>query len=304
MGAILRQHRLALGLSLRELAKRLHVGASTLSDYEQDRRIPSDALLTAYENALGRPADELGALRRSTLAERARDSSPAAGGAPDPQPAPADDAADPYPTPAMPDPPAGGRTGLDGDVHAATSPARRRLVAHSVVAALIGAVLALTAQDVVPVLWRVVAGDSTAVAATRRPSPVPHAVVEDGSDPHDTGCDADGRNISAVNIDAPGSYHLVVGQAIIRYSAACGAVWARFEPTPVLDRVAAKSQITLAAVRPVDGRHLTLTAPYEDAMMWGNMLLTSTGCVTVSVTVSSSSLPAPVTASTPCLQHA
>jgi transcriptional regulator with XRE-family HTH domain len=71
LGATLRSHRIASGLSLRALAA--HVGLSahgTLVDYEHGRRIPPEDLLGACERVLGVPDALLLRLRHAALTER------------------------------------------------------------------------------------------------------------------------------------------------------------------------------------------------------------------------------------------
>jgi transcriptional regulator with XRE-family HTH domain len=74
LGAALRSHRIASGLSLRALAA--HVGLSahgTLVDYEHGRRIPPEDLLGACERVLGVPDALLSRLRLAALTHRGDD---------------------------------------------------------------------------------------------------------------------------------------------------------------------------------------------------------------------------------------
>jgi len=72
LAATLRQHRLANGLSFRELAKQLGLSAhSGLSDYEHGRRIPPTDLITAYERVFDLPTGTLKTLRDRAFQERA-----------------------------------------------------------------------------------------------------------------------------------------------------------------------------------------------------------------------------------------
>jgi hypothetical protein len=177
---------------------------------------------------------------------------------------------------------------------------------NSLIAAACGAAITLCAQNL-PALFshptehRAVSAPHLTAAAGRK-KPVPqHAPAGDGLDPRDTGCDADGITVGIADIVIPNSKHVVVGQAIARYSPSCHALWPRFEPTPVLDRTAPHAHVTLTAVRPVDRRRTSFDDDYRGAFIWGNMLLTSTGCVTVSVQIDDRSLPTPAIASTPCV---
>ena len=72
LGRTLRLHRLARGLSLRQMAGRVGLSAhSGLVDYEHGRRVLPEDLALACERALELPPDLLAALRRRALAELA-----------------------------------------------------------------------------------------------------------------------------------------------------------------------------------------------------------------------------------------
>ncbi|WP_460391300.1 helix-turn-helix domain-containing protein [Actinophytocola sediminis] len=95
LGAALRQHRMAKGMSLRALAKEIGLsGHGTLVDYEHGRRIPPEDLLVSCEKVLDLDDGTLRRLRLEALAERAGTrsaallSTPAEAPPPDPAPAP------------------------------------------------------------------------------------------------------------------------------------------------------------------------------------------------------------------------
>jgi transcriptional regulator with XRE-family HTH domain/tetratricopeptide (TPR) repeat protein len=72
LGAAMLRHRLARGLSLRQLAGRLGMqGHGGLSDYEKGRRLAPADLIERYEQQLGITDGELRALRTAALSERA-----------------------------------------------------------------------------------------------------------------------------------------------------------------------------------------------------------------------------------------
>jgi transcriptional regulator with XRE-family HTH domain len=72
LGAALRNRRLAQGMSLRALAKRVGLTAhGTLVDYEHGRRIPPEDLIVACEKVLEVDDGSLRRLRVAALAERA-----------------------------------------------------------------------------------------------------------------------------------------------------------------------------------------------------------------------------------------
>jgi transcriptional regulator with XRE-family HTH domain len=59
LGDIVREGRAALGMRLRELARRLEVTPSYVSDIENNRRIPSEDVLRRISAELHLPLDEL-----------------------------------------------------------------------------------------------------------------------------------------------------------------------------------------------------------------------------------------------------
>lgn len=72
LGAALRGHRMARGLSLRGLARRIGLsGHGTLVDYEYGRRIPPYDIVVACERVLDVRDDQLRDLREKALADRA-----------------------------------------------------------------------------------------------------------------------------------------------------------------------------------------------------------------------------------------
>src|SRR5689334_21875641 len=72
LGAALRNHRMAKGMSLRALAKEIGLNThGTLVDYEHGRRIPPEDLLVRCEKVLDLDDGTLRRLRLEALAERA-----------------------------------------------------------------------------------------------------------------------------------------------------------------------------------------------------------------------------------------
>jgi transcriptional regulator with XRE-family HTH domain len=73
LGIALRQRRLELGMSQRQLARLIGLSAhSNLGDYERGQRIPPGDIVDACEQLLSVEPDFLQALRREALSERAR----------------------------------------------------------------------------------------------------------------------------------------------------------------------------------------------------------------------------------------
>lgn len=59
LGDFVRDGRFALNMRLRELARRLEVTPSYVSDIENNRRVPSEEVLTRIANVLNLPLEEL-----------------------------------------------------------------------------------------------------------------------------------------------------------------------------------------------------------------------------------------------------
>lgn len=81
LGEVLRDARVAKDLKLRELARRLQIAPSYLSDIENDRRIPSEELIQPMAQQLDLSFDELMAMagRLGETAEQYVRRHPAAG---------------------------------------------------------------------------------------------------------------------------------------------------------------------------------------------------------------------------------
>ena len=81
LGDVIREARVAKGLGLRELARRVEKTPSYLSDIENDRRVPAEEVLGAIANKLGLDLDDLMARggRIGEEAERYISRTPAAG---------------------------------------------------------------------------------------------------------------------------------------------------------------------------------------------------------------------------------
>ncbi len=81
LGEVLRASRVAADLSLRDLAKKLSISPSYISDIENDRRVPSEEVLQGFAKELGLKFDDLMARtgRVGEQAERYLKHHPAAG---------------------------------------------------------------------------------------------------------------------------------------------------------------------------------------------------------------------------------
>src|SRR5438093_13569616 len=81
LGDIIRDARVAADISLRELAKKLSITASYISDIENNHRIPSEEVLRGIAETFDLPFDRLMALagRVGDVAERYLKQHPSAG---------------------------------------------------------------------------------------------------------------------------------------------------------------------------------------------------------------------------------
>jgi transcriptional regulator with XRE-family HTH domain len=81
LGEILREARVKVGLTLRDLAKKLELAPSYISDIENDRRIPSEDVLRQFAQTLALKFDDLMAMagRVGNDAERYLKKHPAVG---------------------------------------------------------------------------------------------------------------------------------------------------------------------------------------------------------------------------------
>lgn len=81
LGDVLREARIAKGKGLREVARKLDLAPSYLSDIENDRRVPSEEVLRGLARELGLNFDELMALagKFGDRAERYLRKNPTAG---------------------------------------------------------------------------------------------------------------------------------------------------------------------------------------------------------------------------------
>jgi hypothetical protein len=113
----------------------------------------------------------------------------------------------------------------------------------------------------------------------------------DGNDPKAAGCAADAVSIDSQPVGT-------VGLVLLRYSPACQAAWAKFHP--VSGAPEHKAIVVVEADRPADGIKTSFQYPLL-TQVYGDVLLTATGCVRASATVT---LPDGTGASgrTACLQ--
>ncbi|HZM81737.1 MAG TPA: helix-turn-helix domain-containing protein [Candidatus Limnocylindrales bacterium] len=156
------------------------------------------------------------------------------------------------------------------------------------------AVQAVQAVPIAPARWRrhwriavvpvILAGAAIGWSATNstRPAPEtpagPPVKIWDGNDPKAAGCDADAMSLDSQPV---GTF----GQVLLRYSPACHAAWAKFQPLPSGPAGdVAKAVVVVEAVRPADGIKTSFQYP-SLAQIYGDILLTGPGCVRAGATV-------------------
>ncbi|HEX5497483.1 MAG TPA: helix-turn-helix domain-containing protein [Mycobacteriales bacterium] len=273
LGARLRWLRRSVGLSQRDMARRLHLSAhSSIGYYETGRRIPPEDIVAAYERVLGLPEGELLRHRLRALAARAAATAHAG------QTEPATDAG---PVP--------------GGAGSPVARGRRRprpVSAATLAAAAVGvAVLLSTSASAPPART-----DPAASAASTRTGldptwsqPTQHVTDKaipasspepmDGDDPRARDCVADAVVVQAVPLDLPGGARF--GTLRLRHSRHCAASWgSAYYRNPHL------YTIRITVHRPADGAIVrddwsnnTPPGSYSD------VLSTGTGCVWVEAVV-------------------
>ncbi|MGW5159827.1 helix-turn-helix domain-containing protein [Nonomuraea wenchangensis] len=155
LGAAIRAHRMARGLSLRALARAVGLtGHGTLVDYEHGRRLPPRDLLASLERTLDVPDGQLLGLRDAALAQRGHSEA-------------ARLLRDPSPPPAQEEP--------EVVEHVLSGPRRRRIGPALVIAAAVVAVAAAVAVSRLPT--GVTASGTATDQASRPPVHAPASVA-------------------------------------------------------------------------------------------------------------------------------
>ncbi|MEU7869996.1 DUF2690 domain-containing protein [Dactylosporangium sp. NPDC049140] len=134
------------------------------------------------------------------------------------------------------------------------------------------------------------------------PETSPSSGAPDGSDPQEQHCQLDAVNAHTVPVADPDPSRPAYGSLTLRYSPRCRGAW------PLLvssERVPTGATIRLRASRPSDGAVSAFDYPYmvhpQVFSVFGNLLQTGRGCVTVEITAPQNGGPL-ATAETPCLQ--
>jgi hypothetical protein len=108
--------------------------------------------------------------------------------------------------------------------------------------------------------------------------------ITENTDPQDTGCDQGTVDTIAI-AHVYGPDRFFIGYIWLRYAPACQAVWARFQPATTDMAELPGATVTIEALRPSDNVALTYKTPYLGAFVYGNMLLTTHGCILAEATI-------------------
>jgi hypothetical protein len=281
LAAQLRQLREDAGRpSYRQLARAAYYSHSALSQAAAGKELPSLAVTLAFAEACGGDGREWIAKWRAAAAAAG-----AVTGSPDALAAGADPAAG-----ARRDVRVRARRGMIRGIRGI----RGRLLAAAAVAAVAGGVFWLAGGSHDWTMPHLVWGPAS--PRPREPAGGLAAPVSDGAYPTVAGCDATSRRLGSSAVHA--SDGTVLGMVELRYSLRCGAVWARFDPSPLLSRDRA-ALITVGVTRRPDGTTVVSTARYTGRRQRSDMLLLHSGCALGTVKITE---PGQVEASaeTPC----
>jgi transcriptional regulator with XRE-family HTH domain len=252
VGAALRQARESQGISLRQMAKRLQYNShSTLSEYENGARMPSEYVVEGYERVLGLAAGELGDVLEQACIDRHGDAW----------------------TKRRPHLPL--QVSAQAEVQARIQRGRGRPGQRGGMLAVETILLVIVVCVTAVVLWLARRPDGV------RPSHVPTdgplmAGAVDRTDPKVTGCAIAAETVDSLEIHDPPQH--LVGSLQLRYSSRCGTSWARFEPTVALPTLPPVT-LELTVHRPSDGAEAKFTVGYDGLPAYGNMLLSNYECV-------------------------
>lgn len=156
-------------------------------------------------------------------------------------------------------------------------------VAAGVAVLAVVAAIAVVATVAVSAPWRQNSAAAPVSAPTASSAGAPGAV--DGADPQEQRCQVDAVNAETVDVPDAGG-RSTYGSLTLRYSPRCRAAWPLFVST---DLVPAGATIHLTTTRPSDGAVSEFDYPYlvhrEAYSVFGNLLQTAQGCVSVAVEV-------------------
>jgi hypothetical protein len=253
------------------MARRLNYGShSTLSEYENGARMPSEIVVEGYERLLRLESGTLAEILEKANIDRHGDAwarrrvhlPPRFPGADEP-------AYGPVYGPAVGPAYRSADNGLNGG-----SPG----------SAGYGAASATTTASTPAVSASAASAASAAAAATMAvarmaDSPWPEEPVVDGSDPDAAGCSPDAVTVHSRRI-ALNERRTVVGHVELRYSSRARAAWCRFEGYGFLDHLAGRRddvRVVVEILRHSDGTRVTTIEPYCFDYVWGDLVVVDSG---------------------------
>lgn len=271
LGSEIRRLRERRGMSQRALTRLIGLSAhSNLADYETGRRLPPADIVRECERVLEVTDGHLTELRSQALAARADEHGQAA--------------TEPAAAPAAPS----GAHGLRAFLLRPAGLATMGVVA-------VGIAVLVAVVTIGPGSHKAKAHHTKSGVISVITSPNGTRLA-DNLDPSKAGCTADEVNLASVPVRLPRpmtvhGHRLLIGAAIgnitVRFSAACQAGWARFDPLPVVDSPGL-GKVTVILLRPSDGGR-TVYRPGQLEEAYGNILLTGAGCVRAETVVRFSS---------------
>ncbi|MDN3358164.1 DUF2690 domain-containing protein [Actinomadura sp. DC4] len=112
--------------------------------------------------------------------------------------------------------------------------------------------------------------------------------IADDKDPKKTRCSYDPAVITIDRVEVNTADEHYLGEAELRYSPRCRAVWGRFTPSAGMAYLK-NATVSIAARRPGTGtRGVPYTTRFDGQAVFGNILTRTRGCVLISVTVTAS----------------
>ncbi|MEV4138383.1 DUF2690 domain-containing protein [Dactylosporangium sp. NPDC049742] len=276
--------------SLRKMAGASHYSHTALAGVLSGNRLPSQELTLAFVRACGGDDREWRERwrREHDLLHRPATAPPEPATAAVAPPGPADVVA----SPGSPDGPARGPIALTVGIAA---------LVVSLVVAVAAATGAFTSG---PATSPSAGASGTPAANASGAASAAGSAAADGSDPQEQRCQLDAVSARTVPVPDRDASQPPYGSLTLRFSPHCHAAWPLFVST---ERVPTGATIRLRATRPADGGTSGFDYPYmvppQVFSVFGNVLGTGRGCVTVSVEITAPQTAAPLaTAETPCLQ--
>ncbi|MBG7702426.1 helix-turn-helix domain-containing protein [Streptomyces sp. MC1] len=314
----LRKARADSGMTVRVLARRSGYSASTLSQAESGRRVPTWEVVRTFVQACGEDPAQWRRLWESANSGRPA-APPQPQDGPDPRPGTTsslggDSAGGQPPATAAPEdtgPPLSGddappdtapsRSGYRALPEASVRPrfSGRRRTAPAVTAGVLAFAAALAGAS----QWLPHTGHDTAAEHAQAGGPsaqrAARRAVNDGTDPIQAGCADQVTTLQEQPVrNAQGT---TLGSVQVRFSAACDGAWARFHPSKAFDP-RSSVLVTVTAVRPADSNRSEFAYRFDGRDVYTDLLIVTRHCVTAQVRIALRKNLA-LTAKTRCAAH-